>query len=135
MKRLLLAASIAAFGDDWDAIRKVFPAQEAIVKPLDGKRLKGSIKSVSDTALVIDTASGRYMIERGLVDWVSVKKSDSASNARNGAVIAAGSVVALSVLAGEPRAGVVAAPPMAAYGAFLGLFGRQHVRIYARQRP
>jgi len=135
MKWILLAAMAPVFAEDWNALRKVFPAQEAIVKPLDGKRLKGSIKSVSGTALVIDTATGCYMIERGLIDWVSVKKSDSATNARKGAVIAAGSVFALSVLAWAPKEGVKLAPLTATYGAFFGLISRRHVRIYMRQRP
>jgi hypothetical protein len=135
MKWILLAASVTVFGEDWDAVRNVFPAQEAIVKPLDGKRLKGSIKLVSDTAVEIETKSGLISVERRLVDWVSVKKGERKAGARTGALIGTTFAVFLGIISGDAKGAAAAAPIMAGVYVLVGLGARRHFVIYRQFKP
>ncbi len=134
MKWILLAASVAAFGQipsqDWNVLRKVFPAEEAIIKPLDGKRLKGSIKSVSDTAVEVETKTGLTSVERKRVDWVSVKNFDPKANARTGALIGAGVAIFAGIISQDAKGMAAAIPIMTGGGALLGFANRRSIVIY-----
>lgn len=137
MRLLLLGISMALSAQkpsqDWNVLRGVFPAQEAIVKPLDGKRLKGSITSVTDTVIVVRTTKGAVMIERGLVEWVSVKKSERHANARTGALLGAGIPLGMGIVFREAKASLTLAVFGAVLGGLCGSFGTTQVRIYRQQ--
>ena len=91
---LLLTAAVAFAG--WEDVQRVSPDRRIEVVMREGKRLRGTFVSASETVLVLRSKSGEHSISRG--DIRRVRIADPLRRVRSvliGAVIGAGAGLAI----------------------------------------
>ena len=143
---LLSTLSIAVQGqtNDWFKVTALSTGSNLAVKQKNGKTVKGTLSSVSDSALTLNAKSGAVEIKRDDVRTVHevIKKGSGAKGALIGAAVGAGSGAALGVAADatdnalEVKNGitaglaVVGAGVGALAGYFIGRSGSKRLLVY-----
>ena len=130
---------------DWRAVLAVKPQTKVVVTLLDGTEVRGKLRSVSDTAIILADGKKTRTVARPDVGAVYRLKKSPGKSARNGASLgirAARAVVRRiwnnpdaggSFLIIAPVAGIVAVStsfPLALGGLVVGSFQYHRERIY-----
>jgi hypothetical protein len=69
---LVLLAASAAFGAEWDAVRRIAPNQKVEITTASGDRMRGTFVSASAEALIMREPSGEQSVMQAQVRQVRV---------------------------------------------------------------